>query len=91
MSLKMKASVAAAGRPGSGRVPTDVDRMEVPLASETEIGSCWLVTLERHAVVEGKKWPVVPVSAMAGVETTGRAGGSTGVGATGSASLGGLG
>jgi len=45
--------------------------MEVPLASKTEMGSCWLVTLEMHAVVEGKKWPVVPVSAMAGVETTG--------------------
>jgi len=44
-----------------------VERMEVPLASKTEMGSCWLVTLERHAVVEGKKWPVVPVSAMTGV------------------------
>jgi len=87
----MKASVAAAGRPGRGRVPMEVDRMEVTLASETEMGSCWSVTLERQAVVEGKQWLVVPVSAMAGVEATGRAGGSTGVGATGSASLGGLG
>jgi len=65
--------------------------MEVPLASKTEMGSWWVVTLERHAVMEGKKWPVVPVSAMAGAETRGGAGGSTGVGATGSASLGGLG
>ena len=55
MLLKRKALVASAGRPGSGRVPTEVERMEVPLASKTEMGLCWVVTLERHAVVEGKK------------------------------------
>jgi len=61
--------------------------MEVPLASETEMGSWSAVTLERQAVVEGKKWPVVPVSAMAGLGATRFVGGSTVGGVTGSASL----
>ena len=38
-------------------------------------------------MVEEKKWHVVPVLAIAGVETTGGAGGPTGVGVMGSTSL----
>ena len=48
----------------------------------TEMGAGSASTLERQAVVEGKKCPVVPVSA-----TTGSVGGSTGVGSSGSTSL----
>jgi hypothetical protein len=56
--------------------------MEEPLAMVTEMGVGSASTLERQAVEEGKKWPVVPVSAIAGA-----VGGSTGVGLSGSTSL----
>ena len=79
--------MAAGERPGMGRLPVEWERMESPLGMVTEMGRGAAVTLERHAVEEGKKWPVVPVSATTGSVTTGGAGGSTGNGGTGSASL----